>query len=110
MIVEKNGRTYEFTFDVRKAIELEENGFNIFKGLTSMTDDGAVSLVNVSKVCSALLGYSLPELADMGFTLRDLTGKNGLILKVIDESDFFSGMSSGPTSEESMAEGISATE
>ena len=110
MIVNKNGATYEFNFDVVKAIELEENGFNVFKGLTSMTVDGSLSLVNVSKVCSALLGYSLPELAQMGFTLKDLTGKDGIILKVIDESDFFSGMSSSPTSEEYTEGGPSATE
>ena len=104
MRIEKNGQAFEFSFDVVKAIELEKQGFNVFKEIRHLTDDGGISFVAVDKVCSAILGMSLPELANYGFRFDDLLGDDGLIMKVIFESDFFSAMRHGPTSQDSMAE------
>lgn len=109
MQVEKAGQIYEFAFDLEKAIELEKQGFNVFKELKNLSSDGGVSFLAVDRVCSAVLGRSLVELANAGFRFGDLLGDDGIIMRVIFESDFFSDMRPGPSSQESAAGDLSAS-
>lgn len=98
--VEREGRTYNFSFDIDEAIALEESdGYNVFDGLDGLlTAKGNLSLSGVNRMCKAVLGHPVKELLDDGFILTDLVGEDGLILSVLRESGFISARKDGDTS------------
>ena len=108
--IERNGRTYHFALDIEKAIELEEkDGFNVFDGMDEITTvKGNPSPYGINRLTTAMLGYSLKDLLNGGFSLTELLGEDGIIVQVFRESGFISAGSAGATSQ--AEEGPSATE